>query len=434
MSLTTVDSSTPVLVLNAIHYGALGLNRSLGRLGVKVYNQAPFRSVPVFYSKYSRGNFLWNQDAAGSERTLPFLLSIGRQFGTKALLIPTCDVTAMLVADHDEALRQYFIFPKQAPAVVHALCSKKGMYHLAKAHGIPTPETAFPECRADVLRFLESAHFPVVLKTVKNTIGTTPRSVKVIVADEEKLLALYEELEDPAHPNLMLQEYIPGDDQRNCMFNGYFDETSTCLVAFTGKKLRQFPAYAGVTSLGVCMRDATVEQMTKQFMKAIGYRGVVDMGYRFDDRDQKYKIYDVNPRVGATFRLFVDDSDMDVARALYLNMTGQPVRAGQPIEGRKWIVEDSDLVSSLRYGWDGRLGFRDWMQSLKRIDEGALWAADDPAPIGARMLHHVRKLFLPRIKNVPGTQPSQVIRTEEATATSIGGEYASCQDLPRVRN
>ncbi|MDQ2775342.1 MAG: carboxylate--amine ligase [Acidobacteriota bacterium] len=433
MSVAIGDPSTPVLVLNAIHHGALGLSRSLGRLGVKVYNQAPFRSVPVFYSKYSRGNFVWNHDTAGADRTVQFLLSIGQRLSSTALLIPTCDVTATLVADHDETLRQYFIFPKQPPALVHALCSKKGMYHLAKAHGIATPETIFPESRAEVLRFLESTHFPIVLKTVKNTMGTTtPRAVKIIVTDEQKLLALYDQLEDSTHPNLMLQEYIPGNDDKNCMFNGYFDENSTCLVAFTGKKLRQFPAYAGVTSLGMCVRDATVEDMTKKFMRAIGYRGVIDMGYRFDERDQKYKIYDVNPRIGATFRLFVDDKGMDVARALYLDMTGQPVQPGHMREGRKWIVEDSDLVSSFRYGWDGRLQFKDWMQSLRGVEEGALFASDDLIPVGARMIHNVRKLFLPPIKKASRNQPAQPAAIDENTSTPTekhdGCEYTSCAD------
>jgi hypothetical protein len=79
-------------------------------------------------------------------------------------------------------------------------------------------------------------------------------------------------------------------------------------------------------------------------MQEIDYSGIVDMGYRYDRRDGKYKLLDVNPRVGATFRLFVGSNGMDVVRALYLNLTGQPVRSGRAREGRKWIVEQSDLL------------------------------------------------------------------------------------------
>ena len=65
-------------------------------------------------------------------------------------------------------------------------------------------------------------------------------------------------MEDPADPNLMLQEYIPGGDDSIWMFNGYFDANSDCLAGFTGRKLRQTPPYTGVTSLGVCLPNDVV--------------------------------------------------------------------------------------------------------------------------------------------------------------------------------
>jgi D-aspartate ligase len=393
--MTMLDTSTPVLVLNAIHYGALGLSRSLGRLGVTVYNQSPQRSVPVFFSKYSRRNILWDIDAKGAERTIDFLISLGDQLPCRAILIPTCDVTAVLVADHDAVLRKSFIFPERRPELVHALCSKRGMYELARSFDIPTPETSFPESRREVLRFLECARFPVVLKTIQNRLGQQGRhGIKRIVHGRDELLRLYDELEDLENPNLMLQEYIPGNEDTNWMFNGYFDRNSDCLIGLTGKKIRQFPAYAGVTSLGVCLTNEVVEATAKAFMKAIGYKGVLDCGFRFDARDGRYKVYDINPRIGATFRLFVDDLGLDVARVLYMDMTGQPVTAGTIQQGRKWIVEDCDLVSSVRYCADRRLAFNDWVHSLRGIHETALFASDDPWPVCGRVLNKVHRGLL----------------------------------------
>ena len=40
----------------------------------------------------------------------------------------------------------------------------------------------------------------------------------------------------------------------------------------------------------------------------------------------------MNPRIGCTFRLFAATNGMDVARALYLDLTGQPVPAAQAAE------------------------------------------------------------------------------------------------------
>ena len=61
-----------------------------------------------------------------------------------------------------------------------------------------------------------------------------------------------------------------------------------------------------------------VLETTVRFMRALlGYTGPLDIGYRYDARDGLYKVHDVNPRLGAMFRLFVGDNGMDVARAIY---------------------------------------------------------------------------------------------------------------------
>jgi predicted ATP-grasp superfamily ATP-dependent carboligase len=217
--------------------------------------------------------------------------------------------------------------------------------------------------------------------------------MKVIVRDKTELLEHYERMEDPECPNLMLQEYIPGGEDTSWMFNGYFDENSRSLFGLTGRKLRQHRPYAGITSLGVCEHNATVAETTKCFMAAIGYQGALDIGYRFDARDGLYKVFDVNPRLGCTFRLFVSEGGMDVARAMYLHLTGQPVAAGEPPEGRKWMVEDLDFASSLYYWQEGKLSLVDWLASFKGLQESAFFANDDLRPALRVCRNDFRQLF-----------------------------------------
>jgi D-aspartate ligase len=264
---------------------------------------------------------------------------------------------------------------------VNGLCSKKEMHYLARQAGIPTPDAAFPKSRTALLHYLETARFPIMLKGVigKNLEAVTGKRMFKVKTREE-LLAVYDKAEDPAHPNLMLQEYIPGGDDTVWMFNGYFDAKGACLFGMTGKKIRQYPAYTGLTSLGICLRNDTVDNQTRIFMKTIGYRGILDIGYRYDARDGKYKVLDVNPRVGATFRLFTGDNGLDVVRALYLNLTGQQVESSPTPEGRKWLVEDCDLVSCFRYFRDGKLTVKEWLTSHRGVRETGVFAMDDPLP------------------------------------------------------
>jgi D-aspartate ligase len=123
-----------------------------------------------------------------------------------------------------------------------------------------------------------------------------------------------------------------------------------------------------------------VADQAKKLMRAVGYRGPLDCGFRYDERDGTYKLLDVNPRVGASFRLFVSNNDADVVTAMYLDLTGQAVPAWEPVEGRKWVAENSDVISSIVYWRNGELSVGGWLRSLRGVDETAWFTRDDLRP------------------------------------------------------
>jgi D-aspartate ligase len=381
-----MDTSTPVLVLTAspitrrAPHTVLGVLRSLGRLGVAVHTVDSNPPRPAARSRYQQRRFLFDLADASSEATVDHLLEAGRRLGTRAILIPTWDDLAILIADAEPALRERFILPQQPAGLARSLASKRDMHRLAVEHGVPTPQVSFPAGIDDVRAFIAEATFPVMIKAIfGNRLHKRAGRTLFIAQGPAELLRLYEELEDPEDPNLLLQEYIPGGDDAVWMFNGYFDADSECLFGLTGRKLRQTPAHAGTTSLGVSLPNDTVDQMTRRWMKALGYRGMLDLGYRYDARDGRYKVLDVNPRIGSTFRLFVGREGMDVVRAQYLDLTGQPVPADTMAVGRRWL-DERDFGSIPAYLADGSLTPRQWLASLRDVRESVYFARDDPAP------------------------------------------------------
>lgn len=373
----TIDCSTPVAILQTARHGGLGIARSLGRLGVPVYC-IDAHWEPAFISRYCLRHFVLNIESAAPSQSVDRLLEIGRQLTGRPILIPTTDLGAIWVAEHAAALQSEFRFQCQDGRLVRTLCDKSQMQELARRNGVPTAQSVVPRSKEDVHRFVETANFPVVVKAIDaERLRSRAGGTKFIIQSSRELLELYARAGDPGEPNLLVQEFIPGEDW---MFDGYFDQNSRCAFGVTGKKIRRFPVNTGVTSLGVCLRNETVERTTAEFMKLIRYHGILDIGYRYDLRDRQYKVLDVNPRIGCTFRLFTATNGMDVARALYLHLTGQPVPPAQAAEGRKWIVEDFDLFSALR-GWrDHTLTLQDWAKSLRGIQESACFAFDDPLP------------------------------------------------------
>jgi predicted ATP-grasp superfamily ATP-dependent carboligase len=148
-------------------------------------------------------------------------------------------------------------------------------------------------------------------------------------------------------------------------------------------------------------------------LEQLGYWGPVDVDLKFDRRDNSYKVLDVNPRIGSSFRLFSDQTGIDVVRTLYLDMTQQEIPAMSVPNGRKWFVEDDDFVSALQYRRDGRLSTKQWIESLRGIRESAYFCWDDSKPFVKvflrfllRSCNYLGKLFIREVRDILGRHPS----------------------------
>lgn len=416
-----LDTSTPVVVIAPGYHGH-AIARSLGRLGVSVYGVHADPRSPAARSRYWANNTFWSLSAHSADASVDRLLQLSGEIGCNPILLPTDDDSCLFVADHAEVLKQGFLFPDQPSGLARALSSKETMYDLCKQYSIPTPHTTFPRSRDDVLEYVKTATFPVMLKGI-DTIALLRRvgTRMALVQDKATLLKLYDEWETPDSHNLMLQEYIPGPSEMIWMFNGYFDDHSDCLFAVTGQKIRQYPAYKGVTSLGICVTNDAVIRLTQDFMKVLGYRGILDIGYKYDARDGLYKLLDANPRTGVTFRLFLDQNGTDVVRALYRDLTGQPVPRAMPKQGRKWMAENFDFISSASSLRDGTFGVMEWLRSFQSLEETSWFATDDLRPflaMVARSFHWLFKRVQIVLRHRAGSSASSTpgIRCERRTA------------------
>jgi D-aspartate ligase len=411
------DTSVPVVALKLFQHCGAGMMRSLGRLGVRVYGIDADPANPAFSSRYCRGKFVWDAEREPADKTIAFLRDVAKQIGNRPILITNGDVLSLFLTDHASELQDSFRFRVPSADLARGLSHKWEMFRLAKQWGIPTPETFLPRNRQEAEELLRNGaiQLPVMLKGADSALLEQKTGVRMkIVRTEQEFLDKYDELADLEQPNLMLQEYIPGGDDSIWMFDGYCNAESDCLAGFVGRKLRQYPNYTGMTSLGVLLKNEEVERMTKRFLKCVGYQGISDIGYRFDARDGQYKLLDFNPRIGATFRLFQDRNGLDVLRAYYLDLTGQKVSADEVSDGRKWVVENNDLLGFRRYRKDGKITIWKWLRSFRGVKEGAWFAWDDPIPfllmLKGLMLYFARGMRK-RLAGKPATETPKIERS-----------------------
>ncbi|HET7049372.1 MAG TPA: methyltransferase domain-containing protein [Solirubrobacteraceae bacterium] len=378
------DFSTPILVLRRsfgeLQHAVLSLARTAGRLGIPVYAVRASARELATQSRYLRGAFP-APPGTSPEQWLDALVEFGFAHG-RPVLVAIDDDSAAFADEHHATLSAAFRMVRD-PAGLHSrLASKHGLWQLCKQLDLPTPNSSFPASEAEAAALAERYTYPVVLKRSEHwRQAADPDAPSVLIArNPNELLYGYRRMESRGDPNVVVQEYIPGGPETVWMFNGYFDRGSECLCAFTGQKLRQRGQRTGPTTLGICIWNEAVAELATRLMSGLAYHGIVDMGVRYDTRDGQYKVLDVNPRLGSSFRLFVDHEGLDVVRAAYLDLTGQPVRMRRPLDGRKWVVEPYDLVASAQEIRRKTLTLSGWIRSLSGIREAAWWARDDPLP------------------------------------------------------
>jgi predicted ATP-grasp superfamily ATP-dependent carboligase len=375
-----MDNHAPVVVVYRGNQGAIAIARTLGRLGVPAYFVAhQGMPTPVSRSRYWVARKRWDF-ARPEAQSLRFLLDLGRaieaRHGARPILLTVTDWVAIFIEKHADALAERFTFPRSPAPTVHRLASKASMHDLATQLGIPTPHTVAPQSRDHVEAYLESARFPIVMKSADPYAEYAPGSK--VVHNPGELLEKYDRDADLGPPNLVLQEYVPGDAESVWMCNAYFGRDGECQAIFTGQKLRQLSS-TGIATLAICRPNETVAEQTRSFMQGLGYRGCVGIGYRYDHRDGLYKVLDVNARVSGVFRLFAATNGMDVVRACYRDLTGQSGIRSHLSVGRKWLLED-DVFVGIAAMRNGSLTPRDWIRSLRGVREAQWFALDDPLP------------------------------------------------------
>ena len=201
------------------------------------------------------------------------------------------------------------------------------------------------------------------------------------------------------------------------MVNAYFNRRSEVVFAGIGRKLRQLPVETGASTLAVVEPNDEVLEPVLNLLRDVGYQGIVDLGVRADRAHGGYHLLDVNPRIGATFRLFVGDDGMDVARALYLDMTGQHVPASRIPRGRRWLAEHRDPVAGMNLIRAHQLTPWAYLRSLRGISETAWLDFDDLRP-GLALAKTATASVMPTAPATPrvhaGSQPQPTHRRRKA--------------------
>jgi predicted ATP-grasp superfamily ATP-dependent carboligase len=432
------DRTTPVLILKTrslrLHHGTLGVIRSLGRVGVPVYSLNEPGVVPAARSRYLTGDTLGVLSASDPEASITALRAFQRRVGRPVLLLPVDDAGAMFVAEHAGALLPEFLLPAQQHDLPRMVASKANNPQLCASLGVATPQTRVLGASDDLSTLRPAIRFPAVAKIAQPWLRPDGVRAAALVRNALSLAEYRAELRARTNADVVVQEYIPEEGAEDWFYHGYHREGGEPVVGFTGRKLRSYPPFFGPTTYGVSSVNEEVLTISRKMLRALGYAGVVELEFRLDRRDGRYKFLDFNPRLGAQFQFLRNDRWIDVVRAMHLDLTGRPVPTGPQLEGLRFVSDFKDLAAFGAYSRSQAVGPLAWLGQLIGAQEHAWFALDDPAPFVAAFGESARRFRAAAMRRRrqprPGGEPA---RPRQAHASGRPAEWGlGLSDQPQA--
>ncbi len=377
------SSNCAAAVFCAESYNALAVTRSLGRRGVPVISLGQERDSITFHSRYASERIVYPDpvlDEAGFRKCVRDLAARQRARGIRTVVFSTSDRVVKLLSDHREDFSSGLELYLPARDIVETSLDKLAQYRVAEKIGVPYPRTYSNGDHARLVAEIAAgvAVPPLFLKArvpLNDPALARFRRMKLeTAADAAARVAEAEALGVP----FVVQEIIPGGDDQLYTLGSTMNARGELVSYFTGRKLRQMPPGFGICRVGESLPVPEVAEHGARLLAAIGFHGISQVEFKYDARDGKYKLMEINPRSWSWVGLPIE-LGADLPWAMFCEALGHslPAQNSPPSQRWLWISLTHDLERSLQHRDGNPLAHL--FGGYERVVE-AFYASDDPAP------------------------------------------------------
>jgi len=317
---------------------ALGIARSLGAQGIPVWVYDSVRSIAHF-SKYTRRSIISDRD--GHE----LLLEDGKKYNLNNWVVfPVSDGAVELLAHHHQSLSSIYRLTTPTSEVTRFALDKRLTYQRAAELGIATPWTRVIRSSTEV--DVKNLPYPVILKPALNHHFVPHTNVKALPVDTAAdFQGQFAEMSKtiPAE-EILIQERIPGggENQFSCAALCEAGKVHAVLVA---RRTRQYPVDFGNASSFVETTDQpVVEEHGRRWLESVGFDGMAEVEFKFDPRDGRYKLLDVNARAWGWHTLG-KAAGIDFSHLLWRQKGGLPIPSIARQRRAAYCRELNDLLA-----------------------------------------------------------------------------------------
>ncbi len=383
---TQSASSVPAVVVNANNIMALLPIRSLGRKGIPVTclfgqgGHAPYASC-IRWSRYISKRYAFSETEY-ERNMVTALCQIGKSTGRKSVLFPVSDFDMITISANRERLEKYYHLLMPPHDLLASLLNKNQFYRLAHSHNFPIPKTFTVDGSTDIALLAQDVPFPCVIKPAWRDQTWTMRygHQKVLVAhDAEELKASLRYLL-LQFPPMIVQEIIPGGEDRIVCSFAYLNRDSESIGIFTSKKIRQFPPHFGNSAMVQAVREPSVVGLTKRICKELGMVGYASIEFKKDPRDNEWKIIEITPARFNRQSGLSEQAGFSIPYVWYCHLLNMPVESIVSDVQCKWVSEVNDLRAFREYQHNGEYRLKEWIKEYRDVTSCEVFSRDDLLP------------------------------------------------------
>lgn len=336
-----------------------------------------------------------------------FMLSLGKRMKAEdpdraLLLIPCGDVYANLLSQCGDDLRRYFVYNTLDIRLSRKLAYKATFYQLCEQYGLPHPKTKTVTAEDVRLGAYKDLPFdyPVAMKPANSvewlSIDFEGRRKAYIFDNPDDLDVMIRRAYDAGYKSeMVIQDFIPGDDSRMRVLNAYVDHHHRVRMMFLGHPLLEDPSPVAAGNYAAIIPDFNqqVFDRIKSFLETIGYEGVANFDMKYDERDGEYKLFEINLRQGRS-SYFVTLNGFNLAKYFVDDLVEDTPFDGNTVFGRGsklWLeIPRSIFTDYVADGEDKDRG----IAMMKSGDWGTTLEYDkDMNPLRWLMIRHMFSIY-----------------------------------------
>ena len=368
--------------------GDVDLVRALGMAGIRSAVVAR-PGWPADRSRFSDARIEWADNWGDPQRLLANVVAFARTLPEPPPLFFQHDGDLMFVSRNREALTEHVRFTI-ADAVLIEQCVDKTLFVvLAQRIGLPIPPSTvlWPAVQPELPQLdLEP---PLILKPLTRRddwwqpLAGAAKAIQI--ESHEQFEREWPRLAE-AGVDLVVQELVPGGEDRVESYHCYVDPHGEPAAEFTGRKLRTFPPRFGGTTACVITAEDDVRELGRECVRRMRLTGVAKLDFKRDPAGRLH-LLEVNPRFNL-WHLPGAAAGVNIPAVVYADLMGLPrPRVGPVRPGVRWSVPWHDY-RAVRANGMSRLRWAAWQARCETRHNLAL---DDPMPfVGGMVLKRLR--------------------------------------------